>query len=94
MQRLMRPDIDVVIPRSGKGYEPFHAIYRRTSCLPAIEKAIMIQKKRIISWFDDVNVMTVGDADLQKYDPKGLAFFNINTVDDLEFAESVCANKL
>ena len=91
MQQQIRPDVDVVIPCSSKGYEPFHAIYRRSTCLPAIERAILAKKKRIVSWFEDVKVLTVSESVLQMYDPKGLAFFNVNTVEDLKFAESICA---
>ncbi len=91
MQQQVQPHVDVVIPCSEKGYEPFHAIYRKSTCLPAIEKAILAQKKRIISWFEDVQVLAINESVLQMYDPKGLAFFNVNTVEDLRFAESICA---
>jgi len=30
---------------------------------------------------------------LQMYDPKGLAFFNVNTEEDLRFAESICSQR-
>lgn len=93
MQQQIQPDVDVVIPCSGKGYEPFHAIYRKSTCLPAIEKAILDHKKRIISWFEDVNVLTMDESVLQLYDPKGLAFFNVNTEEDLRFAESICSQR-
>ncbi len=91
MQEQTYPEVDVVIPFTTKGYEPFHAIYRRSTCLSAIEKAIVTQKRRIVSWFEDIHVMEIDEAIVQKYDPKGLAFFNVNTVEDLRFAESVCA---
>jgi molybdopterin-guanine dinucleotide biosynthesis protein A len=31
---------DVVIAKSEEGYEPLHALYRRETCLPAIESSI------------------------------------------------------
>jgi len=94
MQQQIELDTDVVIPCSAKGYEPFHAIYRKSTCLPAIEKAILEHKKRIISWFEDVNVLAMDESVLQMYDPKGLAFFNVNTEEDLRFAESICSQGL
>ena len=87
MKSLITLEVDVVIPFSEKGYEPFHAIYRKASCLPAIESAIRENKRRIISWFDAVNVATVEKNEIEVFDPKGLAFFNVNTPEDLHFAE-------
>ena len=41
MSRLMvQQEADVVIAKSDGGYEPIHAVYRRETCLPAIEAAI------------------------------------------------------
>ena len=37
---LLKDDVDVVIARSPEGFEPLHAVYRRTTCLPAIESAL------------------------------------------------------
>lgn len=87
MKTLISPDVDVVIPVSEKGFEPFHAIYRKSSCLPAIESAIYANKRRIISWFEAVRVVTVEQQVIERFDPKGLAFFNVNTPEDLSFAE-------
>src|SRR4030095_13443815 len=33
-------EADVVIAKSEEGFEPLHAVYRRETCLPAIEAAI------------------------------------------------------
>ncbi len=93
MKEKMEPDVDVVIPLSGEGFEPFHAIYRRSTCLPAIEDAISLQKKRIISWFDKVNVLAIDTETILKYDPDGLAFFNINTPEDRLMAEKILLEK-
>lgn len=89
MQTLIKPEVDVVIPFSVNGYEPMHAIYRKTRCLPAIEKAIRENKRRIISWFDAVKIETVEQKAIERYDPNGLAFFNVNTPEDLSFAEQI-----
>jgi molybdopterin-guanine dinucleotide biosynthesis protein A len=91
MQQQVQADLDVVIPRTVTGYEPFYAIYRRSTCLPAIEKAIQEQKRRIISWFDLVTVRTIEEGELEKFDPYGLTFFNVNTPEDAQFAEQNCA---
>lgn len=82
MQGIIHPDVDVVIPVTARGYEPFHAIYRKSTCLPAIESAIFNQKRRVISWFDQVNVISVGSEVIDNLDPKGYAFFNVNTPEE------------
>lgn len=89
MKSLMTPEVDVVVPVSEKGYEPLHAIYRKSSCLPAIELAIMKKQRRIISWFEAVKVVTIDKTEIEKFDRPGLAFFNINTPEDLMIAEGL-----
>ncbi len=92
MRQRMVPGIDVVIPDNGRGLEPFHAIYRKKSCLPAIEKAIQEQSKRIISWFPLVKVVIVEESVIDSMDPERLAFFNVNTPEDLKRAEQIIAS--
>ena len=91
MKKQMVPGIDVVIPCIGTSLEPFHALYRRSSCLPAIENAIQTQSKRIISFFPLVKVVKVDESVIAAMDPDGLAFFNINTPEDLKRAEQIIA---
>lgn len=91
MKKQMVPGIDVVIPCIGNSLEPFHALYRRSSCLPAIENAIQTQSKRIISFFPLVKVVKVDESVIAAMDPDGLAFFNINTPEDLQRAEQIIA---
>ena len=62
-------EVDVVIPLTEHGHEPMHAVYRKSTCLPAVENAIQNQKKRLISWFDQVKVIAVGEKVLKSFDP-------------------------
>ena len=84
MEGLFLPGVDLVIPVSSKGFEPFHAIYRKSTCLPAVENAIKSNNKRIISWFDSVNIRQVEGKVLRELDPDDLAFINLNTPNDLD----------
>jgi len=93
MKDLMKAEVDVVIPQNNKGLEPFHAIYRKSTCLPAIEKAIQQNSKRIISWFPAVKVQVVDKRVVESMDPEGLAFFNVNTPEELCKAEQIIANR-
>jgi molybdopterin-guanine dinucleotide biosynthesis protein A len=83
---LVQEDADVVIAESPEGFEPLHAVYRRATCLPAIEAAVDSGKLRMISWFPRVRVRRLTAAELDRYDPDRLAFWNLNTPE--EFAEA------
>ncbi len=78
---------DVVIPDSGGGLEPMHAVYRRETCIPAIASAIDNDKWKLISWFPDVKVRVLQPDEVKNYDPSGLAFWNLNTPEEFDEAE-------
>jgi len=82
-------DADVVIPSAQEGLEPFHSVYRRDICLPAILTAINTNQKRIISWFPAVRVRVMTLEEVTIYDPIQLAFLNINTLEELAQAEQI-----
>lgn len=84
---LSEKDADVVIPDSGGGLEPMHAVYRREACIPAIESAIEADKWRLISWFPQVNVHILSPEETRVYDPSGMAFWNLNTPEEFREAE-------
>jgi molybdopterin-guanine dinucleotide biosynthesis protein A len=86
---LVQEGADVVIPDSGDGLEPLHAIYRREICLPAIESAIGSNQWRLISWFPQVKVRIFQSDEIKPYDPSGLAFWNLNTPEEFFEAEKI-----
>ena len=93
---IVNEEADVVIARvtseaergekAGQGYEPIHALYRRETCLPAIESAIDADQWKVISWFSKVKVRTLTPEEVKSFDPSGLCFWNLNTPE--EFAEA------
>src|SRR5262245_8335184 len=83
---MTKEDVDVVIARSEEGYEPLHAVYRRATCLPAIESAIDADQWKVVAWFPNVKVRTLTPEEILLYAPSGLAFWNLNTPE--EFAEA------
>ena len=86
-RRLMvEEEADVVIAKTDEGYEPFHALYRRETCLPAIEAAIEADQWKVISWFSKVKVRELTSQEVKFFDPSGLCFWNLNTPE--EFAEA------
>ena len=93
---LLEEDVDVVIPRvsaeqaeKSGGYEPLHAVYRRETCLPAIEAAIEADQWKAIAWFPQVKVRVLTLAEITQYDPNGLAFWNVNTPEEFSKAETL-----
>jgi molybdopterin-guanine dinucleotide biosynthesis protein A len=80
---------DVVIPQTEGGYEPFHTVYRRETCLPMVESSIRAGMWKVISWFPLVRVRAIRPNELRQYDPRGLTFFNINTPEDFSEAEAL-----
>jgi molybdopterin-guanine dinucleotide biosynthesis protein A len=84
--RLIELEADLVIPHTGEGLEPFHAIYRRETCLPPLTAAIQADKWRVDSWFAQVKMHTFTRDEIIRYDPQLLSFRNVNTPEDLQTA--------
>ena len=83
---------DLVVPRRGGEYEPLHAVYSK-GCLPALEAALQRGQRRMISFFPSLNLRTVEQEEIDRLDPEGLSFFNVNTPEDLRKAERILAQK-
>ena len=86
---LVEEEADIVIARSDEGYEPLHAIYRRETCLPAIEAAIDADQWKVIAWFPQVKVRVLTPDEINRYDTLGLAFWNVNTPEEFAEAERI-----
>ena len=79
------PEGDAIMPRLDGEAEPFRAIYSR-ACLAPIRAALEAGRMRMISFFPDVRVRFVEEAEIDRFDPQHLSFFNVNTPEDLEQA--------
>ncbi len=86
---MVEEGADVVIARTDEGYEPLHALYRRETCLPAIETAIGADQWKVISWFPQVKVRVLTPNEVKSFDPSGLCFWNLNTPQEFIEAEKV-----
>lgn len=93
LSQMRELGMDVVIPRTAEGTEPFHAVYQAEACLPHVRDAIEAGKRRADAWFEKVNIHFLPDEEMRLYDPDQLAFVNINTLDELKQAEEI-ARKL
>ena len=90
---LTSSQADVAIPQTGEGQEPFHAVYRKSTCLPHVYQALLEGKWRVDSWFNQVCIQTLSPVEIQKYDPQGLCFYNINTPEELQEAIRIASAK-
>ena len=79
---------DYVIPHIGSFFEPLHSIYSK-DCVSPIETMIERDRKVIIELFEFVKVKYVEAEEIDRFDPRHLSFFNINTFEDLELARKI-----
>ena len=84
---MVKEEADVVIAKTDEGYESLHAVYRRETCIPAIEAAIASDKWRMDSWFPQVKLRLLTPDEIRRYDSDSLAFLNLNTPEEFAQAE-------
>ena len=80
---LKESGADAVVPVNKHGYEPFHAIYRRSACLPAVRDLLAAGDKRAQSFYERINVREFSQAEVLEAEPMGGCFINANTPDEL-----------
>lgn len=86
-------NFDLVVPRVGNLVEPLHAIYTK-SCLAPIENMIKQRKLSVYKLLRSVKVRYVEAEEIERFDPKHLSFFNINTEADLEIARDLAGRDM
>lgn len=83
-------NFDAVIPRIGNFIEPLHAVYSRR-CMPYIKAEMDKGSRNIRSFFPSVKIKYIEKAEIDRFDPGHLSFFNINTEDDLIEARKIAS---
>ena len=81
-------NFDLVVPRVGNLVEPLHAVYTK-KCLAPIEQMIKQDKLSVNQLFHLVRTRYVEAEEIERFDPKHLSFFNINTKADLKRAREL-----
>ena len=79
---------DFVLPRVNGLFEPLHAVYSK-NCIAPIKSILKQGKKVIIELFNYVKVRYIETEEVDRFDPKHLSFFNINTREELELAREI-----
>lgn len=80
---LKESGADAVVPVNKHGFEPFHALYRKSGCLPAVRELLDAGDKRAQSFFDRIDVREFTQAEVLDAEPMGGCFINANTPDEL-----------
>jgi len=83
---------DVVIPRIKNKLEPLCAVYSK-NCSGPIQGLLEQDELRIRKLFSMVKVKYVEEDEINRFDPKHLSFFNINSQADLERARKLAAER-
>lgn len=78
----LRFSAQAIVPLWLSYPEPLHAVYSK-SCLSPIEQKLTAGSFKLISFYDDIEVLYVEADDIARFDPQGRSFSNINTPDDL-----------
>ena len=88
-EKLMETKADVVIPETGSGLEPFHAVYRRSTCLEPVKSALDAGKWRVDAWFNQIKLLALTSEEMKLYDPDLVSFWNVNTPEDILRAQKM-----
>ena len=83
-----RAGYDVVLPRLDDMVESLHAVYSR-ACLPIIEEMFRQGKYGVHQLFELVKVRYVEADEIDRFDPRHMSFFNINTEANLAAAREM-----
>lgn len=81
----LRQGYDMVVPRVSGLPEHLHAVYSR-DCLPAIERKFAQGRSEVHALVDGVRVRFVEQAEVDRFDPQHLSFFNVNSKTDMDRA--------
>lgn len=83
----LRHHAQAIVPRWQRYPEPLHAVYSK-SCLTPIEQKLSAGSLKMISFYQEIEVLYLEQDDIARFDPQGRSFSNINTPEDLAQADS------
>jgi molybdopterin-guanine dinucleotide biosynthesis protein A len=77
--------VDAAVPVTDDGPQPLCAAYG-PGCLPPIRRRLDAGERKMTCFWPDVDVRTLGTAELSAFGEPGALFRNLNTPDDYEGA--------
>lgn len=81
-------EYDLVVPKLESGYETLCAVYSK-NCLQPIQRQLRSNNLKVIDFFDQVKVREITPREVRRFDPDGICFFNINTIEDFESSKEM-----
>lgn len=88
VEALTRSGADAVVPVNKHGYEPFHALYRKSACLPVVREGVEAGQRAAQYVMRHVNVREFPQSEVLAAEPMGGCFVNANTPEELASFES------
>lgn len=88
MMASLAPGHDAVVPVSGRGREPLHAVYSR-ACLGRMRERIEDGDPALGGLLDCLDVRYVEPAEIKQLCDSSMVFLNVNTIMDLEEASGL-----
>lgn len=86
------PGFDIVVPRMKEKVEPLCAVYSK-NCVDPIRELLRQNELKIIELYPLVTARYIEEAEIDRFDPEHLSFFNINDQADLDKARRLAAEK-
>ncbi len=83
-----QPPPDVIVPRVDGYPQGLHAVYSK-ACLPAIKSRLHADRLKVIGFYPDVRVRYIDEAEYEPLTERRLAFFNVNTPQQLDEARQL-----
>jgi molybdopterin-guanine dinucleotide biosynthesis protein A len=84
----IEPRADIIVPYSGTYYQPLCAIYSKR-CAPLIEAQLSEGDLKVDNLFAAAKIKTIPYEAFQKEDKELISFFNVNSPEDLQYAEQI-----
>lgn len=88
IDQLAGDPMDVIVPRVAGYPQGLHAIYGK-GCLPVIRERLDQNQLKVIDFYDEVGVRYLDETDYHTADPDQIAFFNVNTPEQLVQAQQI-----
>lgn len=90
---LLADGFDAVIPRLGNMIEPLHAVYSK-SCMSPLEWLLKKGNLKTSNILPFIRVRYVEAQEIDRFDPKHLSLFNVNTESDLARARELAGGNV
>jgi molybdopterin-guanine dinucleotide biosynthesis protein A len=92
LQILIADNADVVLPVTADLAEPLHALYRRSTCLPAVTAALAGGQRRLVDFHPAVRVIKMRESNTLEPAAFARSFLNLNTPQELADAEQLAVS--